>query len=262
MKKGILLSVFTACTLLSAGAFAWDGVDLWFEPAEGKIAGGGGIIGTGAARDYNITCAHCHIGAPSKIDAKIDFNPPLATVGNQPVYAPSQNYQVSVSLIGETLGLSACGQYMMNTNNVAVSVEDAGGQSAGELASDSGQSASSCSATPPAQPISGTTALYGDCHAIVSKGGENLVNWSFSWTAPKAGAGALTLYYGLVDGNCDMTSYNDDVKVGTIKLGEATASMAPLLKSPKRAFAFSPFSLLGLLPVAGLVLSLSRRRRS
>lgn len=250
-------ATFLAPTL----AFAWDGVDLWYDSAAGKMAGGGGIIATGAVTDYNITCAHCHIKAPNKIDATFEFTPPMAMVGNQPVYTPGQSYQINVSLVGESLGLSNCGQYMMNANNVGVAVEDASGKMAGELASDSGQTASSCKTTPPAQPIQGTTALYGDCHAAVGTGAENLSNWNFTWTAPKAGAGPLTLYYGVVDGNCDMTSYNDDVKVGTIKMGEAMASLGPNPSKSPSAYAFNAVSLLGLLPIAGLILSVSRASR-
>lgn len=264
MNTKLFLSTVAACMLAPTLALAWDGVSLWYDTAEGKSPGGGGIIATGAVQDYNITCAHCHVGAPNKIDAKFEFNPPMATVGNQPVYTPGQTYQINVSLLNETLGLANCAQYMMNANNVGVAFEDASGKSAGILASDSGQSASSCKPTAPSQPIQGTTALYGDCHAVVGTGAENLSNWSFSWTAPKAGAGPLTVYYGVVDGNCDMSSYDDDVKVGTIKLGEATASLAPMPSKHPSAFAFNAFSLLGLLPIAGLILSLSRssRRRS
>ena len=75
-------------------------------------------------------------------------------------------------------------------------------------------------------------------------------------TPPQGGAGAVNLYYGAVDGNCDMMSMNDDVKVGAMKLGEATASLAPP-KQPGRGTRMA--ALAALLPVGIVVL---RRRRS
>ena len=48
-------------------------------------------------------------------------------------------------------------------------------------------------------------------------------SWTFKWTAPAAGAGPVTIYYGVVDGDHAGTdSKNDDVKQGTIRLNEGT----------------------------------------
>ena len=244
-----------ACLLLPAPAEAWDGPDLWFAPAAGKNAGGNGIIGTGGALDHNITCANCHMKAESKIDLALAFTPPLPSVGGQPTYTPGQTYQVAVKLVGEHLGINGCGQYLTHVNNFAATVENASGKLAGVLASDSGQSSSSCPKDLP-MPINGTTVVYGDCHAVISSGGENMTAWSFAWTAPAAGSGGLTLYYGAVDGDCDMMSMNDDVKMGTIKLGEATASLVlPPNENPSR----SAWLGLGLLPL-GLAARLRRRK--
>jgi hypothetical protein len=262
------MALLLSSTLSVGAALAWDGPALWFDSPVGALPGGGGIIGTGSARDFNITCAHCHTGAEGKIDAKLDFMPPLPSVGGQQTYEPGQTYAVSVSLLGEHLG-AYCEQYMMHVNNVAVTVEDAGGKGAGVLTSDGGESSSSCPKTLP-DPVKGSTVLYGDCHAIVSNGMENMTEWSFSWTAPSAGAGPLTLYYGIVDGDCDMSSRGDDVKVGTIKLGEATAAVTPggPGNSPGGRSALAagtsapslPYAL-GLVPIAGLALALARSAR-
>ena len=166
-----------------------------------------------------------------------------------------QKYQVAVKLVGEHLGLSGCGQYLTHTNNFAAAFEDASGKPTGVLASDSGQSAASGPTALP-KPINGTTVLYGDCHAVTSSGGENLGAWSFSWTAPASGSGAVRLFYGAVDGSCDMMSMGDDVKVGTLQLGEATAMAAP----PRGSGLGRLAALLAFLPV-GLVMSKRRRRR-
>ncbi len=174
-------------------------------------------------------------------------------VGGQPTYTPGQKYQVDVKLVGEHLGLSGCGQYLTHVNNFAATVEGASGKLAGVLGSDSGQSSSSCPKDLP-KPISGTTVLYGDCHALISSGAENMSSWSFSWTAPAAGSGGLTLFYGAVDGDRDMMSMNDDVKVGTIKLGEATAA----LEAPPRDWR-SAMLAFSLVPI-GLAARLRKRK--
>lgn len=238
--------------LTPARSHAWDGPDLWYSSATGQMPGGGGIVGTGGSLDHNITCAHCHTNAESKIDVKFEFSPSLPTVGGLPTYTPGQKYQVSVKLTGEHLGLSGCGQYLTHVNNFAATIENGGGKLAGVLSSDSGQSSTSCPKDMP-KPISGTTVLYDDCHAVIASGAQNLASWSFAWTAPPAGEGPLTLYYGAVDGNCDMMSMNDDVKVGSLKLGEATAALSPGSGGDRR------LSLaLGLLPLC-LVACLRRR---
>jgi hypothetical protein len=248
---------FMGAALLAGSAAgtarAWDGHTLWYDSASGANPGGGGIIGTGGVTDYNITCAHCHTDAMSQIDVQLAFTPPLEDVGGEAVYAPGQTYQVAVTLVGEYLGTSGCEMYMARTNNFAATVEDVSGKVAGVLASDSGQSSTNCPQDSPG-PGAGTTLMYRDCHAVFSNGAEDRTSWAFSWTAPAAGSGQLTLYYGAVDGNCDMTSKGDDVKVGTLKLGEAMAARAPGRGAPAGRLA-----LLGLVPL-GLGAALLRRR--
>ncbi len=259
MRTTLLITTAAAAALLSllapTPAHAWDGPELWFASAAGKNPGGAGIVGTGGALDHNVTCANCHMKAESKIDLALDFTPPLPSVGGQPTYTPGQKYQVAVKLVGEHLGINGCGQYLSHVNNFAATVENASGKLAGVLGSDSGQSSSACPKDLP-KPINGTTVLYGDCHAVISSGAENMTTWSFAWTAPVAGSGGLTLYYGAVDGDCDMMSMNDDVKMGTIKLGEATASLA----APKgEGGSRTAMLTLGLLPL-GLAARLRRRK--
>jgi hypothetical protein len=260
MRTTLLIAVAGAAltaALIPATSRAWDGPGLWYSPAAGAQPGGSGIIGTGGALDHNVTCANCHMKAESKIDLKLDFSPALPTVGGLPTPMPGQQYQVSVQLTGEHLGLSACEQYTSNINNFAATVEDAGGKLAGVLASDSGQSSTSCPASAP-DPVNGTTLMYSDCHAVMASGAPGKTSWTFSWTAPQAGAGPLTLYYGAVDGNCDMMSMDDDVKVGSIKMGSPMASLtpAPAPGGEERRFAWA----FGLLPL-GLVIGLRRRPR-
>jgi hypothetical protein len=257
---------FLALALLApTAAHAWDGDTLWGSPANGGngapgtmnalVPGGGGIYGTGGARDYNITCASCHVNdkqQQGKIDGKLTFNPPL---GAGDSYRPGTQYTIGVALVGEHLGLSGCGPYVDgNINQFGASIEDAAGKSVGVLASDSGQSSASCPAAAP-MTSSGTTLLYGDCHAIVSRGGKTMVNttsWSFTWSAPAAGTGPVTISWGVVDGDCAMDSFGDDVKTGSTKLTEGTAA---------REAAPGPYGLAILILGPALAVVSRRRRR-
>jgi hypothetical protein len=245
-----------AVLLSPAAARAWDGPNYLYADAAGQQPGAGGLIGTGGAKDRGITCAHCHTQSQGLISVKVDFTPALPTVGGQTTYSPGQQYQVSVKLLGEHLGLSGCGQYTANVNNFAAAFEDGTGKPTGVLGSDSGQSSASCPAALP-KPINGTTVLWGDCHAITSAGKPDQTSWSFTWTAPAAGTGPVRLHYGAVDGNCDMMSMNDDVRAGSMTLGEASAALTP---PPAREGRVRLALLLGLVPV-GLALARRRRRR-
>ncbi len=243
-------SIVASTTLLAGAAAAWDGADLWYKQAEGALPGGGGILGTGSASDHGITCAHCHTNAAGMIDLQFTFTPTLPLVGGQPTYTPGQSYQVDVKLTGEHLGTGVCDQYMTHVNNFAATFEGDSGKLAGVLSSDSGQTSSSCPPNVPMLPINGTTVLYNDCRAVLASGGEDRTTWTFSWQAPPAGAGTLTLFYGVVDGDCDMSSRGDDVKVGTLKLGEASASLSPPGNS-RWAMALASLVPLGLIAARG-----------
>src|SRR6478752_3103804 len=108
---------------------------------------------------------------------------------------------------------------------MSLSIEDTGGKVRGALTSDTpGNTSTNCPNTYPTPdpPAPATTYVYGDCHGILSIQRNNgPTTWKFKWTAPQAGFGQLTMYYGAVDGDSnDGTSLNDDVKVGTIKIVE------------------------------------------
>jgi hypothetical protein len=88
--------------------------------------------------------------------------------------------------------------------------------------------------------------------------------WTFTWLAPND-ATTVTMYYGVVDGNCMMDSSGDDVRVGTVKLGSGVA-MAPLAperrrSSPDARGANRVLATLVLFPTVGIVATLRRRPR-
>ena len=271
MRSLIAIALLLAVPSL---AQAFDGQDLWYTPANGGIAppgdmtalppGGGGIFGTGGAHDYGITCGNCHLNdklQQGKIDLAFVFSPALGSVAGQATYKPGQTYTVTATMSGEHLGQSGCDQYVTgNINNFAATIENASGKTAGALSSDSGQSSTSCPAKAP-MVSSGTTMVYGDCKVIFSMGGAKTdagrVSWTFTWTAPAAGSGALTMFWGVVDGDCMMDSLNDDVKVGTTRMAEATAAREQ--RTPTRW----AFVLLGpLVWIAGGLAGRNRQRRT
>jgi hypothetical protein len=262
MNRLLALISFLFVVLFGASALAWDGPDMWYMPAAGspisnpKGPGGGGILGTGGARDYGITCANCHTQGKSPyglISAKIDFNPMLVAS----MYKPGQSYAITVTLIGEHLGLSGCGQYTPDNNNhVGLTIEDGSGNMAGSLRADMGSS-TTCPADVPFDPNTFKgTFMYGDCKGVLSHG-AGMTSWTFNWTAPPKGSGDATLYYGVVDGNCMMDSLDDDVKVGVMKMGEATAMREDPPKNANTALAS-----VGAFPALMFLLRMLRRRRA
>jgi hypothetical protein len=225
--------LFFALVFLFAAmpAFAWDGPALWQE-ATNQDYGGGGVWATGGKQDFGINCTHCHkrpstMPTPS-VDLQFTFNPPLQGTGK--TYSPGQRYQVTTQLTGETLGLT-CDPGMANNNGFTTTFELANGQRAGALESDWGQRSTSCPRVLPSYINSGGytiyvadggTVTYGDCHAVAAAALASTTSWTFFWTAPAAGAGNVTVFYGVVDGNCDMNSLNDDSRAASFVLAEGT----------------------------------------
>ncbi len=158
-------------------------------------------------------------------------------------------------MTGEHLGLSGCmgSPPAANNNNFAFAAEDASGNVAGSFTADYGDSTSCPSSYPPSS-FGGGSLVYGDCHAVLTSGADR-TTWSFTWTAPAAGTGSVTLYYAAVDGDCMMNSLNDDVKVSTWPMGEGTAAIK------KRGAADSALAWIGLMPAVGFIGAARRRRR-
>ncbi len=219
-------AIVTLLGILGAAsvAHAWDGPELWYDPADGMPPGGGGIFGTGAARDHGITCQDCHVDPPDgDIELRFRFSPSLGSVDGLDTYQPGQTYDVTVELLGEVL-TGPCAPNAKNNNGFVATFEDTSGQPAGALASDSGQSRTDCPAAYP-EPGTGTTVLYRDCDVAMPEDYER-TSWQFRWTAPAASTGPVTLHFGGVDGNCDMMSMGDLVVVGQRDLSPAPAVAA------------------------------------
>jgi hypothetical protein len=254
----VLVVLFTIAT--THAAFAWDGPDAWYRAANADNPGGGGILGTGAARDHGITCRECHtdrVDAPT-LALQFTFTPSLPSSGGMSSYAAGVRYRVDVTLQNEALG-PPCGQYLAHTDGFAATFEGANGASVGMLETDAGVSAASCPTVAQMPTAAGTTGLYSDCKAIFSKGNPDISTWSFYWTAPAGGA--VRIFYGGVDGDCDMMSMGDAVVVGTMTLKDpAMAQVSP----PPHEETSSPWRLasaFSLVAIVGIVVPLRRRRR-
>jgi hypothetical protein len=257
MKINKRLSAFglvSAVVLASAAAVAFPKTVYYSNDAtnqaHGGSAGASNIYGTGSTRDWGITCALCHVKAAGLIDATVLANPSFTVMGVKK-YTPLALYTITVTLVGEHLNP---GDMTMpvpdNLNSFALTAEDQNGATAGVFTTDADGSiagfkvssnSAACTAgnsvLPPQpgcpicgwedQPVNkynagtGTTALVGDCHAIINLTIPNRTAWTFKWQAPKMSTGPVTLYYGVVDGNSHGTnSQDDDVKIGTVKLME------------------------------------------
>ena len=193
-------------------ALAWDGPGMWYRAADDANPGGGGILGTGGGHDHGIKCTDCHVERKSEPNLAfgMTFSPQLAGSA----YVPGTRYTITARLTGAQLP-GTCGvPNGKNIDGFAASFEDDSGASTGKLAGDDGQSAPSC--TLPSPPPPGTTALDGDCKVIFSSSAPNLTQWTFSWTAPASGD--VHVFWGAVDGDCDMMSMHDAAVTGSMTL--------------------------------------------
>jgi hypothetical protein len=264
----VSVAAFVIVLMTTKAASAWDGPDLWFQSAIGgpggaKGPGGDGLIATGGPLDHNVTCAHCHSKGDGKqnygtIGANVTFNPPIGAA-----YKKGQSYQVTVALTNEHLATPCTmgdPEYNKNTNGFAATFEDDSGRVAGSLKAAYGD-ADSCPSTVP-DGLNPTVYTYGDCHAVMGTEKDNSPTWTFTWVAPNSGAN-VTMYYGVVDGDCMMDSMGDDVKVGTVKLGAGIAMARHLPTNSIDDPRMYGRSLAGfaLVPVVGLIATFRRRRR-
>jgi hypothetical protein len=197
----------------SAAVSAFPTPRSWHEPATGRAgtnrAGGAGRYGTGGRTDKGIKCSHCHIKGEGKIGMTLAANPPFVKVGGDDKYVPGQRYTITVAMTGEHRSPGPTN----NGNGMAATIENASGQRAGRFIADAGQDSMACPVAnpyPTTPPAGKTTFLYGDCHGVLPLNFMGLTQWQFDWVAPAAGAGDLTIFVGMVDGNAGGDSSLDD----------------------------------------------------
>jgi hypothetical protein len=205
--KTLLIAIIVC---VASPALAWDGPANWYQAADGANPGGGGILGTGGGHDHGIKCTDCHVERKTEnLALGFTFSPALTNNA----YAPGTQYTITAKLTGALLAATSCATSNgKNNDGFAASFEDDNGVNVGSLMADDGQSAPSCT-LPSTLPTVGTTALDGDCKVVFPLKQENISQWTFKWTAPSSGT--VHLYWGAVDGDCDMMSMHDAAVTGS-----------------------------------------------
>lgn len=175
--------------------------------ASASDGGGHRMYFDGSPRQKRYDCTACHTEPARQITAQITVTPPVTGA-----YQAGASYTIDVALAGEHLGFGTAN----NQNGFVAEFVDDTGIPAGTLAS----------------PDSDKVTTIDDGR-VISGEGKGIAMWSFQWTAPSTGRGAVTLHLGMVDGNGAASSAvpqndpgGDDVAVAKLRLCEATPGCA------------------------------------
>ena len=221
-----------------------------FEASAGD-GGGNRMFFTGSPRAKGYDCTMCHTGAARAIAAQLVLSPDPGGA-----YQPGAAYTVAVTLAGEHAGFGTA-----NNQNGFVA----------ELVADAGQPAGTLGT-----PDVASVQLVGD-GTVAAGEGKDVTSWTFTWTAPPAGAGPITLHLGMVDGNGAASATvpqndpgGDDVAVTALRLCETSPGCAAPAASPQTesraagcdAGGGSASLLVALALVALVALPRRRRRRA
>ena len=211
--------------LLRAPAAAAFHSGAQFDDPPGK-GGGGGLFYTGAPSERGWDCSACHIQPEGKIRVNLTTTP--AGLVQSATYSPGVAYQLNLGLAGEHRGLSSG---RSNFNGFALFISDGQGRPAGTI-----------SGYAPEE-------IYQANETKIASAGKKVgtAAWTFTWTAPKAGTGAVTLYLAMVDGNgadspptvTQTDPFGDDVIAVKLTLKDATVATnttpsGPLRLAPQR----------------------------
>lgn len=213
---GFLIS-FTA-----TAALAWTLERHWEATVTSGEGAAHGIYGTGSPTDEKMLCGDCHVQlAPDagSITLSFQFVPALGA-GATPTFAPSTQYTVTATMMGEHVRATTPSG-LANANGFVARFETAMNQAAGTLRSDT--TPGSCPTTLPSNiaTLAGSSYTQGNCSAITHRGAGRLGNaaalsaWTFRWTSPPASAGPITVWWGVVDGDGREDSLHDDFKNGS-----------------------------------------------
>lgn len=139
--------------------------------APASEGGGQRMFFAGSPRQHGYDCTICHTDARRAITAQVTGGPPGA-------YTPGTMYTIAVALVGAHAGAGTAN----DQNGFIAELVDDGGAIAGTLAAPD------------------SVELLDDGRVVAGEG-ERATSWTFVWTAPAAGRGAVTLHLGMVDGN-------------------------------------------------------------
>lgn len=221
MRVTTMLLFFAVACSFGATARAFHHHNQFQSPADGReeTPGSGGLYYSGSQRDLGLRCAHCHVEAEGRIRASVAFSPSVSAG-----FVRGATYRVTVTMTGETKGLSGCAPMIPNRNGIAATVVGASGLPVGQLSPDG--DTRRCGSRYPPVSAGQTTAVFGDCEGVVGvqDGLRSLTSWQFDWRAPSTGTGDVALWLGVVDGNCVFDSYDDDVYETRIDVPESTSA--------------------------------------
>ncbi len=237
-----IVAIAIAIAPMSAHAFvtgaAFDADPLIPPPADqgGYFPGAGGIAFTGAPRWSGHTCAVCHTNAPGHIGIRVEADQPtLFDEG----WDPKKQYHLRVVLENEVEAVAfaasgdSCGAQNpptlpykhCDTNGFALEMDDGGGNPTGTFTTVTGAACSTAPNPDAAVYINAakTAVIQTDTH-------KGITSWDFCWTSPGAGAGTITAYVAVVDGNGGLGTADvpndpigDDVATGTVPIAEKAA---------------------------------------
>jgi len=204
MTRITLLAATVALAGAATEAEAFHPAPSFDAPA--AVGGGGGMYFTGSPRDRGYDCTICHVDSDGAIEARIELTP--ATDG---AYVPGTTYQIAVSLVGEHRGFGSA----TNPNSFIAELVDDTRAHVGLVGN-----------------LGTKVRAIGDGSVV---GGEPIGGnaWTFAWQAPAAGAGAVTLHLGMVDGDgagvaetVTTDPNRDDVAVVALRLCEGDPGCA------------------------------------
>ncbi|HEX5062256.1 MAG TPA: DUF4266 domain-containing protein [Kofleriaceae bacterium] len=201
--------------------------------------GGGGIAFDGAPRFAGHTCAVCHTNAPEQIGSRIEADKvELFSEG----WTPGQQYHLRVALLnahaaaqyqaaGDNCGGDTAATFKpCDQNGFALEIADRAGVPKGKFVPVVNNACANGMASTDVDVYvleDGTAVTHSGAH-------HGQLTWDFCWTAPAAGAGLLTAYLSVVDGNGGMgtlafpaDTIGDDVTSGAVPLPEVGGGAPP-----------------------------------
>ena len=183
------------------------------DPEDG---GAGRIFYLGVPLERGWDCTACHIDPARRIGLEIaSVDPPELLTDFR--YQPEQTYAFEIVMNGEHRGMAAGAT---NYNSFGVTVIGADGLGVGSFGGLLPSDLEEASKT------------------VLSVGIEaGRTSWSFTWTAPPAGTGRVTMHVAAVDGDGNDDPFGDDTYTATLRLDEAGGATAQQARPrlPRRA---------------------------
>ncbi len=245
----IIITAVVGLCALPRTASAFHPV-LSFEKTANE-GGGSGMFFTGSLRQKGYDCAICHVEPALRIGAELEAAPSELTTGT---YTPGTMYQLTVRLTGEHRGFGT----RANQNSFLIEVTDDTDLAVGQFGA-----------------LDDTATVVDDGRVLGGRAGPE-TEWRFTWRAPPAGAGPVSLHLGVVDGDgagntaeAQTDPMGDDMAMLALRACEGTPGCPDRVRRPPDESAVAGCSAAGdastgtlaLVIVTALVVGFARRRR-